>query len=234
MKEKNKLILLFKFQNKEIINDLYQNGTIFMNTINFFHNCENEVKRDQNENITHLLQIKKGHKLLINGHVLHPVEGTHFKMYIPDDDKHKFTHIFSMAGLYSNDIYNVNDKVLDKKLFEHGKYILIIHNVKTFIKLFSQAIDAFINREKCYSTFFTNIVEYINPENYDGEMGSFRKLNYYKHEKEWRIGVCCPSKYSKPLILTLGSLKNISTVFKIESIKNIVTQNKDGSLCYNF
>lgn len=204
-----KIIGLIKFQTEEIIKDIYKNGTIYLNTIEFFKNTTNKIKQDKNETITDLWQADQIGEIIVGGRSFDIVKNSNIKVYSPI----KLTHIYSFAGLYSDDEYEIGGKIFDEKLLEHGEYLILIYNPKEFFERF----DLILKKEKI-GRCRRNRVEYIDEKKYHGTMNPFKKFNYYEHEQEYRLGIS--HSISEPVILKLGSLEDISEIFKVSDFKN--------------
>jgi len=83
----------------------------------------------------------------------------------------------------------------------------LITDLDKFFQLFKNSLDKSDN-------FYSGLVEYIDEENYHGDMGIMKKLKEYKHQHECRI-VVESNLYqnSKSITLSLGSLKDCSQMF---------------------
>lgn len=228
---KAKLKILVKVHSKEIIDDIQKNGTLWMNPIDTFQKIENKIKRDKNENLTTLLQAKKS-RIKIDGVEFELVPDSQVGLYIPKEDKYKFSHIFCMAGFYSDTELRADMKIFDASLLKHGNTILVIHNVGEFIKRLKKSIDI-IKWKNPNIKLSTDRVEYINENTYHGEMGPFKKFSSYKHEQEWRIGISGVTGLTSPFILKLGSIEDISGQVKVCDFKNDITK-EDDSIVLNF
>ncbi|MCP3660379.1 MAG: hypothetical protein GY830_08790 [Bacteroidetes bacterium] len=222
-----KLQFLLKFHEKKIIEDMYENGAIFMNTIDYFENTENKVKKDKNENITHLSQSNKMLKFNIAGKNMQLVKNTQVKIKCSNYMRNVYTHKFSFFGLYSDDKYEIGEKIFDKKMLEHGKYLLLILNPKEFFKRFLQVLKDEIIQYYC------DRVQYINEKIYEGEMGPFKKFEKFAYEKEYRICINHSKVYDHSVTFKIGNLKDIAYIISSSDLKNKV-EKTDKGYAYNF
>lgn len=67
----------------------------------------------------------------------------------------------------------------------------------------------------CSNKFFGK-VDYL-PNDYNGNMNSFTKLEEYEWQKEWRIAILDPTRHEPvPTTLKIGDIKSITKVYDTE------------------
>ena len=126
-----------------------------------------------------------------------------------------FQNVFC-ATMIENNAINNDGIIIDRRLIEFGDYCLLIKSPSEFLKKVEKAI----NNNPEYIKFTYGEIEYVSKDNYDGELGPFRKIDNYKHQKEWRILVESKSLKS-PFIINIGSINDITKIYEAkEFIKN--------------
>lgn len=206
---------LIKLGAKEHVFDLYDNGHVYLNTFEYFRAAEvnDDGRADVNEYIT------KYHA----GEAMDPLEIT-LTATLNDGEiidiplsraggvssivmnclEKKYSHLFCMS-LIDKDWISENGTILDRTNIAPGKdWMLIVQNIPEFNRRLKLAIA-----QQGFGACEARPIEYINAENYSGEVGCFKKFNTYSHQQEWRLAVNCPNK-AEPQHLYLGSLADIA------------------------
>jgi len=220
-----------KFGQSEHVEQLKNEGIIYMNTFDYFKNCEDKEKGDQHENINFLG--KAGHcEVYLNKHKLSKEGGfIDVKINAPHLNKPYLTHLFCMSSIIKGDAKRDDFKIFDDKLKNFGNTLLLIYNPYEFINRLNKALSK--GYEDNLFTYQTKRVEYVDFKIYNGDIGAFIKDISYSHQKEWRLGINC-NYINQPFILKIGSLKDISETIPIEKWKNKITPKGDGYYNYEF
>ncbi|MCF6255345.1 MAG: hypothetical protein L3J98_06085 [Gammaproteobacteria bacterium] len=200
------LITLIKFGKLEHLEELRTQGLIYMNTLPYFWNVENDPAR--NDPFDCVNSMHRGSKgfVVVN-------EGLDSENKIPisrwDYKEHpsnpECTNLFCMYGLFRDDVL----VPIDSKNHDLGGSALVFHDAQKFI----DRVRNFMKAEAIKGSF--NLVKYVD-NNYIGDVGPFRKREKYRYQSEWRIvwrdG---PGSVRKPMI---GSLEKISTIVPVADL----------------
>ncbi len=206
---------LIKLGAKEHMFDLYENGHLYLNTFEYFRNAEvtDDGRADCHEYITKYYAGEAMDPLKITltaalntGEVIEiPLSRAGgVKSVVMNCLEKRYSHLFCMS-LIDKDWISENGTILDHANMAPGKdWMLIVQNVPEFNRRLKLAIA-----QQGFGACEARPIEYINAENYSGEVGCFKKFNTYSHQQEWRLAVDCPNKV-EPQHLYLGSLADIA------------------------
>lgn len=206
---------LIKLGAKEHMFDLYDNGHVYLNTFEYFRTAEvtDDGRADRHEYITNY---HSGKGLDLSNFILTARLHTGEVITIPLSrtggtksitmnclDK-RYSHLFCMS-LIDKDWIVEYGTILDPANVAPGKnWMLIVHNIPEFNRRLKLAIV-----QAGFGRCEARPIEYINAENYSGEVGCFKKFDAYSHQQEWRLAIDCPNKV-EPQHLYLGTLADIA------------------------
>lgn len=193
---------LVKLGKKEYMEDLYNKGLLYFNQVEYFRNLK--YKSDGRADIYEGMDdYYAGNGLnqvefTINGYKLTELFSISTNLdYAVDMQQLHYTHIYCLSAI------DRIKKIFDKKNFAEDKnYAVLIHDVETFLKRVCILIHK--HEISCKMSF----VEYIDKDNYGGDLGCFKKLNSYSHQNEYRIAI--KSESEAPDIMLIGSLNDIA------------------------
>lgn len=207
------VISIIKFGEKKYINELYENGTVFMQRLYNYQKIEHTEIGDKNEGITHLFQANQVKSFTINGTEIEPIGSIKI---LESNSYNPF--VYCTYALRESHFKN-GINCIDKRCLEFGDAALLITDIDKFYSLLKNAIT---EEDGLYS----NLVSYVDEKTYNGNMGIFKKLNNYKHQSEHRI-VLESSCKSQNIKLNVGSLKEIS--YMVDTKKLLDTLKKNGN-----
>jgi hypothetical protein len=206
-----------KFGQKEHILDLYENGTVYCNTLQYFRNHENVAIGDKYEGTTK---------------ITNSTDIRFFELTFPNDDARKPIRLnpsaLHLRQFYSNPLANLyclytvdTDEVLKEKVYKingaltqfDSTNFLIIHTPGVFIERMTKAI-----RAAKYNGQY-GFVDYYDKVKYNGELSMFNKPNEFAYQKEFRF--LLENHVEEPVILTLGSLQDISIILETQDIEKL-------------
>ena len=212
---KDRIYRLIKFSSEEFTNDLYKNGTVFLNTFEYFQSQENNNYRgDPDEATIHIKNFDNPENYTIE--FTDTKTGESFKK-IPGDLQFGYKNLtpgnlYCMSCIRLSDFEN-NEFKIDSKLKEFGSHALLINNPNIFMKRLENEI------KKLKSEFKANAVSYYDKWKHNGPLTLFHKSTEYAYQNEYRILV--PNKTINPIKFKLGDLSDISEIVKTEDILDI-------------
>lgn len=212
---KSRIHYLLKVGRREHIEDLRNHGIVYMNSINFFRELEEDEQRsdiqegiERIEQITWIKLIKDGKEFEFKKESSkNIITSAQLRVANPELEG----NIFSMIAI-TNRLAEETDK-LDNRNSKFGDSFLVIFNPKEFLRRFENAI------KKSGMSFQYGVVWYYDEENYNGGLGVFCKPMKFKHQNEFRVFVGNSSR--NPLIVNIGSIEDISDIFSIEELSKI-------------
>jgi hypothetical protein len=202
---KNTIQAFLKFGAENHINDLYENGTVYLNTIEYFRKCEDEELRgDEYEGTNRIINSLPG-SFIIPG-INHTVN--YEKVHVKEAYDIVVGNLYCIYCISSHGFPNPSDFEIDTRNIRFGTHCIIIKEPGTFIKKVEDAL-----REGSHK-FSHNLVKYYDKSTYSGELTLFHKSLEFEYQKEFRFSV--ENSVLEPIILNIGSMKEYSEVLKIE------------------
>ena len=211
------ILMFFKFGSKENMMDLYKNGTIYLNTIDYFKNLEEQGLRGDDfegtsfiknyheyKTIDYEIKFEHGKSIPIN-----PV-----KLSVRGNNNITQGNIFSLFAIKTPDILDDNFKI-DDRVEKFGSHCVVIKNLPYFLKLIKLEID------KLGLAYSMDVVNYYDKDRYNGDLSLFDKPVEFEYQKEYRIVVY--NDKNKPLILSIGNMQSFSEI----QASNIINQISD-------
>lgn len=200
---------LLKFGEKQHMDSFYNEGLLYLNTFSYFKNLEysGDGRADSFEGIDEYYsgeEIDKMNFTLTVGDKSYTLSRNEGTLGIGITDKPPlYSHLYSMTTIDKNWVIK-NNRLLHEKNFAPNKdYVVIIYDTATFLK----RLNNYLLKHKYSSK--SGFVEYIDPDNYSGEIGCFRKFNNYSYQNEWRLAIACWNT-QEPVKIYLGSLHDIA------------------------
>ncbi|WP_163407910.1 hypothetical protein [Flavobacterium ajazii] len=199
--------LFLKLGSEENILDLFENGTIYMNTIEYFRKVEDEELRgDKYEGVSRIINSLPG-TFKIPGI---DREFNYIKMHLREAHKEVIGNIYSLYTISSKGFPNPLDFEFDKRNLRFGTHCLIIKDLPYFFKKIKKEL------KKNNYKFNYDFVDYYDKEEVNREITLFEKPLEFEYQKEFRFYV---EDYGmKPIKIQIGSLKKYAEILKIEDL----------------
>jgi hypothetical protein len=199
--------MFLKFGQEEHINDLYYNGTIFMNAIQYFRKIEDGgLRGDRYEGISRIKNYPPGQFEIPSLNY----KGNYLALQIREAYDTVLGNIFSLYCVSSHGWENPNDFKIDKKIKQFGSHCLVVKDNVKFLSLIEEKLKVLrVN-------FNHNFVTYYDKDKVDRKITLFEKPLEFEYQKEFRFYV--KRKSDKPFTFSIGSLTKIAEVYKAEDI----------------
>ena len=202
------LFSLIKFGQKPHIQDLLDNGAIYMNHISEFIKIEDGFLRGDGHEALVLIEETSDIDILLDGQIIAKADSGHIAFH----SKFPVGNIYSMYALLA--IEDLSQLKIDARCKEFGDSCLIILDVVEFIDRVKKAVLA-INRKLLFSP-----VSYEDVKSYRGKWTLFKKPITYNYQSEFRF-LIKQEDFIGPVVLTIGSLKDIAVVLESECIDRL-------------
>lgn len=202
--EKNTLFILFRRGKTENIKNLFEKGEIYINTVDFIRDCDNNQDRSDPYDSIAKRQFLGDVKVKIcdvgkdidkDGIPLNGKDGV-----ITIDTINK-SNIYCLSGIYTKDLMDKTE-VTEFKTKSFGESLIVISNPRKFIQRVKKALF-----EGGYKNIKFKPVDYY-PNEYSGYIGTFKKHQNFSHQNEFRLYV--PNSENKPIKINIGSIKDIA------------------------
>lgn len=224
--------LLIKLGSKKNMTALYEQGEIYMQTVDYFRSLEkkDDGRADPNENLKLYykgnglkgltITVKKG-DITANISQQTGLESLTYREYLSIGiNIYSLSHVELPLGVTITPVLDL------KNFFEDKDYALIISNTKEFV----ERIRSSMMKQQGYVGITAKPVEYYDHTNYGGEVGIFRKSKEYEYQKEYRVVGYFEDKCVRKFYV--GSLKGIAyPPMDKETFSNLtirITNGKDG------
>jgi hypothetical protein len=203
------ILAFLKIGKLKHITDMYENGTIYLNTLSYFKKIEDgELRGDPNECAIHIVNAKNGT----------------FKIPSLSDREFNFLkarygtflktgNLLSLYCISSKGFPNPEDFKIDIRNFKFGSHFLMIKQPKIFL----DRIEAELNRLEY--NFEHGFVNYYEPKTVQEDLTPFDKLNVYEYQKEFRFFI--ENDKNESLTLNIGSMKSYSQIFETKDLPTL-------------
>lgn len=194
--------MFLKFGEERHINDLYDNGTIYMSPIQFFRKIEDgELRGDKYEGIRSIRNLPPGEFKIpdIN------FEGRYQALQLSQSYETVVGNIFSLYCVSTHGWTDPKDFKIDQRIERFGSHCLCVMNNREFLSRIEMALKL---KGVKYSH---NFVDYYDKDKVSRDITLFEKPLEFEYQKEFRIYVERMS--TEPFIFQIGSLKNITEIF---------------------
>ena len=164
-----------KFGSEKNIIDLYNNGTVFLNTIQYFRNIEDgELRGDNYEGVSQIINSLPGtFKIKESGQ-----EFKYEKIHLRKSFKEILGNIYSLYAISDKGFRNYQDFKIDERLNGFGSHCLVI-DPKSFINKMEKTLH---NLGYSYNHGF---VDYYDKEKICREVSLFEKPLEFEYQKEF-------------------------------------------------
>jgi len=194
-----------KFGSKSTITDLYENGTIYCNPVQYFKTLEDKFRGDNYEGASHIHNLPPGQfKISIAGK---PVdrEFNYLNLHLKESYEKTLGNIYSLYCLSSKILRGDEPVTIDKRINDFGDTALLIKDNPKFLTLIEKAL------EKKKLKYSHGLVEYYDRHIYTGEVDVFNKPSEYAYQNEFRIYL--RRRSDEPLKIQIGNLKDIAEIY---------------------
>jgi hypothetical protein len=207
-----KLCAFIKVGEQEHIHDLHYKGTIFMNGISRFKEIEDNYIRGDRYEGDFLVDQAKFLKLKIKDKWIEFTKQTPgFNGQLNIEYQNTQGNIFSLYLLF---VPSESGKIdVDRRMLEFGDACLLIHNVDEFWR----RVKSTLERE--YIKIEFGYVQYYDYKTFMGHAGVFHKSSMFEYQNEFRVFIA--REESKPLIIQIGDISDISKIFKSSDLLNL-------------
>lgn len=202
--------LFIKIGSQKNIEDFYANGTIYLNTVQYFREIEDEELRgDRYEGASRIVNSLPG-TFRIPG----IDKDFHFeKVHYTEAFDTVLGNIFSLYCVSPLGFPNPYDFKVDERNFRFGSHCVLIKDNQRFLELIKQAF------ERNGYAYTYGFVKYYDKENTSKQLTVFDKPEEFEYQKEFRFYV--KNDEVSPIKLQLGSLKEYAEIFKSQQLKTL-------------
>jgi len=190
---------LIKFGKLEHLQQLRDDGLLYLNNLPYFWNIEDEELRGDPFDCA-IQAIRRGPKItmvLSDGKEVTVCRDYTLRIRPSKPEKINIFCMYALRPLIEGS-FPVN-----KKNQRFGDHALILMNRDEFI----QRLESSLKSQSIVGD--ADLVEYVDDE-HTGELGPFRKFNRFSYQHEWRL--VCYEGLGEPRKIIIGSIRDISVI----------------------
>jgi hypothetical protein len=207
--------LFLKLGSEKNILDLFENGTIYMNTIEYFRKVEDEELRgDKYEGVSRVINSLPGTFKIpgINR------EFNYIKAHIRESYDEVLGNIYSLYAISSKGFPNPLEYEFDRRNLRFGTHGVMIKNSPLLFNKIKSEL------KKNNLKFNHGFVDYYDKEEVCRKITLFEKPLEFEYQKEFRFYV--ENDKIEPIKIQIGSMKDYAEMFKIEDILSLKLTSK--------
>lgn len=195
------ILSFLKFGDENRINDMFENGTIFINTIEYFRKHKDKKGRgDPYEGASYIKNYPPGIFEIKSTNY----KGNYLKLHIKESYESVLGNILSLYSVSSKWCNNPANFKIDKRMALFGSHCLVIKNNALFLSLIENKLE-----ENGYK-YWHNFVTYYNKEKVSGKINLFQKTNEYAYQREFRFYI--ENNTLNPIKFQIGHLGEIAEI----------------------
>ncbi|HTD39505.1 MAG TPA: hypothetical protein VK671_02710 [Mucilaginibacter sp.] len=201
------IAMFLKFGSRENITDLFDNGTIYLNPLQYFRGVEDtELRGDRYEGVSQIKNYPPGSFEIpaIN------FKGKYINIHLKNAVAQVLGNIYSLYCISSFAIPNPIEFSIDQRVNGFGSHCLMVNDNVEFLNRIEKALQK-MNLKFCHG-----FVTYYDRYAINGEVTFFQKPQEFAYQNEFRIYV--KSNTTRPLVLKIGNLKNIAQIIPTSEV----------------
>ncbi|TFG90779.1 MAG: hypothetical protein E4H16_01145 [Candidatus Atribacteria bacterium] len=196
---------LIKFGKLEHLQQLQDEGILYLNHLPYFWNIEDEELRvDPFDCAVQVLRGPKVTMVMPNGNEMTVCRDYTMRSEPPEPER---INIFCMYALRPE----VETFPVDQRNLRFGDNALVLLDSQQFMDRIASSLEHERIAPKA------GFVEYVDNE-YIGEMGPFKKLRTFSYQSEWRL--VCYDGPGKPREIRIGSIRDISVIISSDEVNS--------------
>jgi len=209
--------ILIKFGALNHMERLLYEGEVYMNTLEYFRDEEKSQERgDPNEGITKIVPIKNGllkQKSHDDGKEKTIATITNGIVRFKNSNLDKFAVFCLYHWEIPNDKKAKIKEFIDERLLNNfGDTAVVIHDTADFLSRIEKAA------QKRGLTHIRKRVDYVDMSLRQDEVGPFIKDISFSYQKELRVAVFDENSGPRPVVLNIGSLKDIACLMPAKEV----------------
>lgn len=201
------ILIFLKIGAKEHIEDLHQNGTVYMNTLSYFRRVDDSLRGDPNEGAINLTNPKNATiRFSLLDKDIKPVS-LRYGSFV------KTGNLYCLYSISSNWFPNPLDFKFDQQNIEFGSLCLLIKQPGVFIARVENEL------KRLGYNYKHNFVKYYEEEEHLKNLTPFHKSKAYAYQKEFRFFI--ENEKDEPIKISIGSMKSYSEICEAKDLTSI-------------
>jgi len=202
--------MFLKFGSQENIQDLFDDGTIYLNTIEYFRKIEDQgLRGDKYEGASKIINSLPGTFRIPNV----DKEFGYKKIHLKESYEFILGNLYCLYCISSHGFPNSIDFNIDERNLGFGTHCLMIKDNQYFLNSIERELNK--NGIKYHHGF----VEYYDKDKVSKDLNPFEKPTEFEYQKEFRFYIY--NDTISPISFRIGSLHGKAEIFKIEDIMRL-------------
>ena len=208
--------MFLKFGQEEHIKDLYYNGTIFMNSIQYFRKIEDgELRGDRYEGVSKIKNYPPGQfEIPSIGY-----KGNYLALQVRESYETVLGNIYSLYCVSSHGWDRPEDFKIDDKNKRFGSYCIVIKDNPRFLSLIENKL------QELGLKYRKGFVEYYDKDKIDRKISLFEKPLEFQYQKEFRFYV--EREFTTPFKFSIGGLQDFAEIHSAEGVIDTLALRKN-------
>lgn len=199
------IISFLRFGSEERIKEIYQNGTIHINTIDYFKKHKDEKGRgDPYEGASKIVNYPPGEIEIVGQKI------KYLNLHVKQSYQYILGNIYSFYCISSYGFKEPKKIKIDPRMRKFGDFCLMIKDNQKFLFLLEEQLKS---QNLKYTIDF---VTYYDPKKINGQVSLFHKPKAYAYQKEFRLYV--ENNEISPININIGCLKGIAEIYHTKDI----------------
>lgn len=204
---KHTIQVFLKFGQEKRILDLFENGTVYLNTVEYFRNVEDGLLRgDRYEGVSKITNLPPGKMTISELNMTVDYLNIHLK----EAYEKVLGNLYCVYCVSSHGWENPLDFKIDERNSGFGEYCLMIKQPGVFIQKIEDEI------KRLNYKVHTGFVDYYDKNKINDKITLFQKPVEFEYQKEFRFYV--KNEKIEPIKLNIGSMRDYSEIYKTEDI----------------
>ncbi|WP_159817115.1 hypothetical protein [Colwellia sp. 20A7] len=214
---RNEIIMFVKIFENERYRDDFLSGKLYMNRLSYFQKVEEDATANRGDRHEGALAWLQPNKILMKINDIE-IKGEDFvEPIMVQMNFHKRYNVYCLYAGHIGSIEDINESAstalleqlaLDSECLKLGKFGVVIHNPKEFLRRVTSAMENTGNGGGA------KLVEYYNPDEFHGHFSEqdvvFRKRDEYSHQSEYRIYIDTDTQGDEAFELEVGNIEDIA------------------------
>lgn len=212
--------LLIKLGGEKHMRDLYENGTIYINTVDFFRKEKDRYRGDSYEGASEIIN-SNNVDLKFPG-IEEKIKAQSF--HLKSSPKTVYGNIYSLYCISSKEFPNLSDFFFDDRMLEFGTHCVIFTDITYLLR----AVEEELKKRGLEPIW--GLVDYYDSKADSKKPNVFEKRIEFEYQKEFRLYVHNPNP--EPIKIELGSLKGKAELLKSCMLRHLELKKIDTNNSY--
>jgi len=208
--------LLIKLGSEEHMRDLYENGTVYINTVDFFRRKDDdEYRGDSYEGASEIINSNTGYIQIPGVEEKINFQSFHLKSSYEKIDG----NIYSLYCISSKGFPNLSEFFFNDRMLDFGTHCVVFKDNEYLLRAILEEL-----KKRRFEPIY-GLVDYYDSRTGSRKLNVFEKRSKFEYQKEFRLYIHNPNP--EPIVIKLGSLKDRAEFWESRMLKHLKLKEKD-------